>query len=145
MSKSTAGGAMSETANQRSREFLQIADQFKLGVLTTESSHPTTADLSEVAQGDIAAGLRRLFDVDDDVIRKYREWAASDRPRAMADTLRQALQQGGKVFFTGCGSTGRLSIQLVSSGAISAVATARLACNPAGGVGEPRFSRDGRR
>ena len=51
---------MSETANQRSREFLQIADQFKLGVLTTESSHPTTADLSEVAQGDIAAGLRRL-------------------------------------------------------------------------------------
>ncbi len=105
---------MSETANQRSREFLQIADQFKLGVLTTESSHPTTADLSEVAQGDIAAGLRRLFDVDDDVIRKYREWATSDRPRAMADTLRQALQQGGKVFFTGCGSTGRLSIQLVS-------------------------------
>lgn len=105
---------MSETANQRSREFLQIADQFKLGGLTTESSHPTTADLSEVAQGDIAAGLRRLLDVDDDVIRKYREWAASDRPRAMADTLRQALQQGGKVFFTGCGSTGRLSIQLVS-------------------------------
>ena len=86
----------------------------RLGVLTTESSHPTTADLSEVAQGDIAAGLRRLFDVDDDVIRKYREWATSDRPRAMADTLRQALQQGGKVFFTGCGSTGRLSIQLVS-------------------------------
>src|SRR5689334_25397642 len=34
--------------------------------------------------------------------------------RRMADTLRDRLKNGGKVFFTGCGSTGRLSIQLVS-------------------------------
>ncbi len=105
---------MSETSNQRSADFLKIADQFKLGVLTTESSHPVTANLSEVAKGDIAAGLRLLFDVDDDVVRKYREFAQSNRPCQIADTLRQALKNGGKVFFTGCGSTGRLSIQLVS-------------------------------
>lgn len=93
---------------------MRIADQFKLGVLTTESSHPVTANLSEVARQDTAAGLKLLFEVDADVVRKYREFAESGRVRQIADTLRDALKNGGKVFFTGCGSTGRLSIQLVS-------------------------------
>jgi N-acetylmuramic acid 6-phosphate etherase len=105
---------MSETSNRRSDEFLRIADQFKLGALTTESSHPVTAKLSDVAKRDIAAGLKLLFDVDDDVVRKYREFTQSGRAQQIAATLLRALKSGGNVFFTGCGSTGRLSIQLVS-------------------------------
>ncbi len=105
---------MSQTSDQRSADFLKIADQFKLGALTTESSHPVTANLSEVAKGDIAAGLRLLFDVDDDVVRKYREFEESGRARAIADTVVAALRNGGNLYFTGCGSTGRLSIQLAS-------------------------------
>ena len=105
---------MSESSLKRSEEFLKIADQFKLGALTTESSHPVTANLSDVARKDIAAGLKLLFDVDDDVVRKYREFAESGRARQIADTILASLKNGGKIFFTGCGSTGRLSIQLVS-------------------------------
>lgn len=105
---------MSQTSDQRSAEFLKIADQFKLGALTTESSHPVTANLSEVAKKDIAAGLKLLFEVDDDVIRKYREFAESGRARKIADTVLTALKNGGNLYFTGCGSTGRLSIQLAS-------------------------------
>lgn len=105
---------MSQTSDQRSAEFLKIADQFKLGALTTESSHPVTANLSEVAKQDIAAGLKLLFDVDDDVVRKYREFAASGRARTIADAVLASLKQGGNLYFTGCGSTGRLSIQLAS-------------------------------
>ena len=78
---------MSETSLRRSQDFLKIADQFKLGALTTESSHPVTANLSEVARQDIAAGLKLLFDVDDDVVRKYREFAASGRAQQIADTV----------------------------------------------------------
>jgi N-acetylmuramic acid 6-phosphate etherase len=105
---------MSHTSDQRSADFLKIADQFKLGALTTESSHPVTAELSEVAKCDIAAGLKLLFDVDDDVLRKYREFAESGRARKIADTVLAALRTGGNIYFTGCGSTGRLSIQLAS-------------------------------
>ena len=105
---------MSETSLRRSQDFLKIADQFNLGALTTESSHPVTANLNETAKRDIADGLRLLLDVDDDVIRKYHEFAASGRARQIADTVLASLKNGGKIFFTGCGSTGRLSIQLVS-------------------------------
>ena len=105
---------MSQTSDQRSADFLKIADQFKLGALTTESSHPVTAELSEIARKDIAAGLKLLLDVDDDVVRKYREFAESGRARQIADAVLASLKNGGNIYFTGCGSTGRLSIQLAS-------------------------------
>src|SRR5882762_3477480 len=105
---------MSATSLKRSEDFLKISDQFKLGALTTESSHPVTANLSETARRDIAAALDLLFDVDADVLRKYREFVQPRRAHAIAETALRALRAGGKLFFTGCGSTGRLSIQLVS-------------------------------
>ena len=105
---------MSETSQKRSEDFLKISDQFQLGVLTTESSHPVTAQLSQTAKADIAAALGLLFDVDTDVVRKYREFAESGRAGAIKETVLRSLKNGGKLFFTGCGSTGRLSIQLVS-------------------------------
>ena len=105
---------MSDTSNQRSDEFLKISDQFQLGVLTTESSHPVTANLSETAKRDVSAALGLLFEADGDVVRKYREFAESGRAAKIKEAVLRALKNGGKVFFTGCGSTGRLSIQLVS-------------------------------
>jgi N-acetylmuramic acid 6-phosphate etherase len=105
---------MSNTARMRSDEFLKIADQFKLGVLVTESSHPITANLSEVAKRSTAEALDLLFQVDEDVVRKYREWASSDSPVRVSQEVLARLRNGGRIFFTGCGSTGRLSILLDS-------------------------------
>lgn len=105
---------MSESSDARSREFLKIADQFKLGVLATESSHPVTADLSETAKKSIPAALGLLFEVDRDVVEKYREFAGSGRAAEIARVVVESLRAGGKLFFIGCGSTGRLSIQLDS-------------------------------
>lgn len=105
---------MSETSKKRSKDFLKIADQFKLGVLVTESSHPVTAELSQTAKRSTSDALRLLFEVDCDVVNKYREWSSTDAPRRIANTVRDAICSGGKIFFTGCGSTGRLSIQLAS-------------------------------
>ena len=105
---------MSEASNRRSDDFLKISDQFRLGALTTESSHPVTANLSETARASAADGVRLLFEADGDVLKKYREFAASGRAASIQESILQAVRSGGRVFFTGCGSTGRLSIQLVS-------------------------------
>src|SRR5512136_1277908 len=105
---------MSDTSNLRSDDFLKISGQFQRGVLTTESSHPVTANLSDTAKRDISAALGLLFQADGDVVRKYREFAESGRAQAIKETVLRVVNSGGKVFFTGCGSTGRLSIQLVS-------------------------------
>jgi len=105
---------MSDTSRERSEDFLKIAGQFKLGALVTEQSHAVTANLSSVARRDIAAALDLLFQADDDVVKKLREFAASGRAEKIAAEVLKAVKAGGKIFFTGCGSTGRLSILLDS-------------------------------
>jgi N-acetylmuramic acid 6-phosphate etherase len=105
---------MSESSRKRAEEFLKISSQFKLGALVTEASHPVTANLSEVARQDIAAALKLLFDVDDDVIHKYREFVESGRAGEIKETVWHSLKNGGRIFFTGCGATGRLSLLLDS-------------------------------
>jgi N-acetylmuramic acid 6-phosphate etherase len=105
---------VSENSKIRSEEFLKIAGQFKLGALVTEASHPVTANLSGVARQDIAAALKLLFDVDDDVIRKFREFVESGRAGEIKEIILRSLKNGGRIFFTGCGSTGRLGILLDS-------------------------------
>ena len=105
---------MNKTLEQRSDDFLRISGQFKLGVLVTEGSHPVTANLSEVARTDVAAALKLLLEVDADVLRTFREFVASGRAGAIRAEVVQALANGGRIFFTGCGSTGRLSILLDS-------------------------------
>jgi len=105
---------MTKTWAQRSDEFLKISAQFKLGALVTEQSHPVTASLSDVAKVDIAAALKLLFEADGDVLAKYREFAASGRAAKIKEVIVQAVKNGGRIFFTGCGSTGRLSILLDS-------------------------------
>jgi N-acetylmuramic acid 6-phosphate etherase len=105
---------MSAESDRRAEEFLKISHQFQLGHLVTESFHPVTADLSETAKADTVAGLRRLFEVDEDVVRTYKAFVESGRAKEISATLVEALMAGGNLFFTGCGSTGRLSIQLVS-------------------------------
>jgi N-acetylmuramic acid 6-phosphate etherase len=105
---------MSASSQKRSEEFLKISSQFKLGALVTEASHPVTANLSDVAKTDIAAALGLLFQADGDVVNKFREFAASGRAEKIAAVILTSINSGGKIFFTGCGSTGRLSILLDS-------------------------------
>jgi N-acetylmuramic acid 6-phosphate etherase len=104
----------SKSPRERAEEFLRDAVQFRLGALVTEASHPRSTELSQVAREDAAAGLAILFDVDRDVVETYDRWSRSGQPDELRDDLVAALEAGGRVFFTGCGATGRLSIQLAS-------------------------------
>ena len=105
---------MSNASRLRSDEFLKISAQFKLGSLVTESSHPVTARLSDIARTDIATALKLLFQVDEDVLATYRAFVASGRAAGITAEVLNSLRLGGRIFFTGCGSTGRLSILLDS-------------------------------
>ena len=62
-------------------------------MLVTEASHPITANLSEVAKQDVAAALKLLFDVDADVLRKYREFAESGRAGEIKEMIVRALNK----------------------------------------------------
>ena len=55
-----------------------------------------------------------LFDVDRDVVAAYDRWSRSGEGQRLCDLVHRVAHGGSALFFTGCGATGRLSIQLAS-------------------------------
>lgn len=101
---------MSDNARQKALEFLAVADDFKLGDLPTEARHPKTDNLSHLAHNDLPAALTLLHGIDCDVLEKM--VAYQPRLRPLYDAVRDTLAGGHRVFFYGCGATGRLSMSI---------------------------------
>jgi N-acetylmuramic acid 6-phosphate etherase len=99
-------------ARDKAKEFLEREKAFRLGQLLTESSHPKTWRLSQTMETDIAAGVRLLQSVDEDIPAALGRIFAQDSFHQLVEACGAAMRAGRHIFFTGCGATGRLSILL---------------------------------
>ena len=96
-------------ARKEAARFVTEEEQFHLGHLVTEQSHPVTRDLSSVIAQDPSAGVAELLQVDEDLISVAREKVGDGSWTELRDAIVQAGRQGRKIRFSGCGSTGRLA------------------------------------
>ena len=96
------------TPLESARDFLAISSQFKLGHLQTESFHPVTKTLSQSLNKDIHEGIALLKKVDELALEKMK--SKGDETYLMSAKMHEVLSSGGRVFFCGCGATGRLSL-----------------------------------
>ena len=99
-------------AKEKAKKFLSEEGAFRLGQLPTESSHPKTRSLSETARDDLAAGIRLLQSVDEDIPPAMEKVLQQEVFRELIEAFFNALNAGKRIYFTGCGATGRLSILL---------------------------------
>ena len=102
---------MSDT-RKKAEEFLKCERAFRLGELLTEASHPKTKALSQTAAVDLPRTIRLLQSVDDDIPPAMEKVLGEDSYRQLIEAFEVALNMGKRIFFTGCGATGRLSILL---------------------------------
>lgn len=91
-------------------EFKKIHAQFSLGHLDTETPNPMTSGLAELAHKDASAAWNMLRNVDLKMLTDLKQWApqVSKLGKEVSDTLKA----GGRVYLSGCGATGRLSLSL---------------------------------
>jgi N-acetylmuramic acid 6-phosphate etherase len=96
--------------HEKTKSFLAISSQFQLGHLITESFHPDTKSLSQVAKENLRESFALLQEVD----RKALELSKNQKSSLwkMAWSIQDTLKSGNKVFMCGCGATGRLSLVL---------------------------------
>ncbi|MBN1806135.1 MAG: hypothetical protein JW837_12875 [Sedimentisphaerales bacterium] len=99
-------------AIKKAEEFLNHQQAFRLGQLLTESFHPKTLTLSQTAKDDLPAAIRLLQSVDDDIPPAMEKVLRQDSFLELIEAFLEAMNNQKRIFFTGCGSTGRLSILL---------------------------------
>ena len=95
---------------EQAEQFLKISEQFRLGDLPTEQQNPRTLRLSELAKTNLNEAIDTLLAVERSALDVL--LAQSDRLDALALDIEMTLDRGGRIFFCGCGATGRLSLSL---------------------------------
>jgi N-acetylmuramic acid 6-phosphate etherase len=88
--------------------FLQQASEFQLGRLPTESRHPLTGKLSQLAKNNLPVALRLMHEVELTALKSLLQ-----RPvdlRQLEEEAHATINAGGRIFLCGCGATGRLSL-----------------------------------
>ena len=103
-----------EQALAAALHFVKNEAEFHLGDLTTEQSHELTRHLSETIQESVSEGLKLLLQVDRDILPVFRSAMNSSAMELMRSAMTQAVQSGGRVIFSSCGASGRLTIILES-------------------------------
>jgi N-acetylmuramic acid 6-phosphate etherase len=95
------------------KTFLAQSSHFQLGHLPTESRHPKTTRLSQLACGDrqsLEQAISLLKEVELDAMQALPR--VLPRINEMRESIVQTFASGGRVFLCGCGATGRLSLSL---------------------------------
>ncbi|MBR3924053.1 MAG: sugar phosphate isomerase, partial [Kiritimatiellae bacterium] len=104
-----------ESAKAKARDFIDNEKQFQLGFLPTEQSNPITATLEEDFKRSTLAGVQCLQRGDRQIAITMRHVFASPEFKGLVDSMVSTLTAGkGRIIFSGCGATGRLSILLES-------------------------------
>jgi len=103
---------MSAASDQRAMEFIEKEKQFHLGFLPTEQSSPLTRNLDAVFAGSAEDGVKMLQSVDRNVLSMAQKIFASAPFRKLVSDGIATIRNGGRIVFSGCGATGRLSILL---------------------------------
>ena len=104
-----------QNAEIKAKDFLENDSQYRMGYIAAEQPNPITRNLSKVCSDDPAEGVKLLFSVDRDMAGRAEETLRGDEFRVFADTIRSTIKNGGRVIFSGCGSTGRICMRLESS------------------------------
>jgi len=100
----------------QSVDYVTNKKQFHLFDLLTEQRHPKTWNLSFAIQHDFESGLRMLLSVDEDISRRVADLVRQPALLEQAtDAVANAVRAGRRVYFYGCGATGRLAKQMESS------------------------------
>jgi N-acetylmuramic acid 6-phosphate etherase len=99
-------------AIKRAEEFLSREQAFRLGDLLTEGFHPKTKTLSQTAETDLPAAIKMLQSVDDEIPPAMKKVLQQDSFQELVEAFGTAMGTGKRIYFTGCGATGRLSILL---------------------------------
>ena len=107
--------SISEAARAKARDFIDNETQFHLGFLPTEQSNPITATLEEDFRRSTLAGVQCLQRGDRQIPIVMRHVFAGEKFESLVAYIVETLRAPkGRIVFSGCGATGRLSILLES-------------------------------
>lgn len=90
-----------------------FSENLNYGEISTEQTHPLTKNLDKVLKKDIVEGLKLLHQVDIESFHALRD-NYMDKAKELDRKLKDVLDNGGRLFLCGAGSSGRIAYSLAA-------------------------------
>ena len=103
---------MSNASLAAAENFIANETEFHLGFLPTEQSNPATATMEADFAADTCRGVMTIRKADRPVLEMAKKVLKSSEFAKLVDAGVATLADHGRIIFSGCGATGRLSILL---------------------------------
>lgn len=104
-----------QQAKEDAKHFLEYDKEYRMGNIEAELPHPKTRYLSQTYQKSASEGVRLILSVDEEMSQRAEMTLAGDQYAEFADVVRNTIKNGGRVIWSGCGSSGRLCMRLEQS------------------------------
>lgn len=102
-------------AKKKAKHFLENETGYQLGFVEAEQSNPLTVGLGEAAQTEPEKAARMILSVDRALAETFRKCTAHCDYLQFISRVEKTLRGGGRVIFSGCGSSGRLALNIEAS------------------------------
>lgn len=102
-------------ATKLAEQFLNEEKEYQMGFIDAEQSNPKTRTLDKTIAKSAVDGVRMLLSVDEDLVSLYRNTLFSDEFDHFCESVKKTLAGGGRIVLSGCGSTGRLCMNVEKS------------------------------
>ena len=107
--------ALYQKAKRLSEDFLNNEKQYRLGFVEAEQINPITKTLGEDYIEDTKKGITTLLKADQKLADIFADIIKGEEFDVFTDRVYYSLTNGGRIFISGCGATGRLAIRLEAS------------------------------
>ena len=104
-----------QEATRLADRFLNEEKQYQMGFIEAEQSNPKTRTLDKTFREGAEKGVRMLLSVDEDLVTLYKNTIFGDGFDAFQKAIKDTLVGGGRIILSGCGSTGRLCMNVERS------------------------------
>ena len=104
--------ALRQQANEEAHRFVTQEKDYRMSYIEAEKPHPHTRTLSQTYAKSVEDGVKMILEVDQQMAQRAVQALNSPEYVAFADAIRTTIKNGGRVIFSGCGSSGRLSMGL---------------------------------
>ena len=104
--------ALRQQAAQEAHHFVTQEQDYRMSYIEAEKPHPHTRRLSQTYGESVEEGAKLILEADHQMAQRAVQALTSPEYVTFADAIRKTIANGGRVIFSGCGSSGRLSMGL---------------------------------
>lgn len=106
---------MKTKAMQMAQNFIENEKEYQMGYISAEKANAKTKNMSQTFEKSIEEGVKLLLSCDEDLIKSFKDALKSEEYAKLKEDIYNTISGGGKVYFSGCGSSGRLCMRVEAS------------------------------